>query len=96
MASCIRQHQRQQLSTLPVVGRLRHPRPEASLPGSKGSAGLLAGCRVDLLAGCRVDLPVHAALYTNGKNTLTQRPVGLLPSKIFQNSTKPLSRTTWK
>ena len=42
------------------------------LPGSgslvaerTGSAGLLAGC-------C-VDLPVHAALYTNGKNALDAR-----------------------
>jgi len=27
-------------------------------------------CSAGLLTGCRVDLPVHAALYTNGKNAL--------------------------
>ena len=34
-----------------------------------GSAGLLAGCRVDL--------PVHAALYTNRKNVLSAKSSGL-------------------
>src|SRR5271157_2652052 len=36
-----------------------------------GSAGLLAGCRVDL--------PVHAALYTNRENALAANPPLILP-----------------